>query len=52
MLAHSALGPLDRLRTNQDRAVSPTEPVIRNVSDTARWAAVYRSQKSLGPLTR
>ena len=25
---------------------SPAEPLIRNVSDTARWVAVYRAQES------
>ncbi len=29
--------------------MSATEPVIRNVSDTARWAAVYRAQESERP---
>ena len=26
--------------------MSPTEPVLRNISDTARWAAVYRARES------
>jgi methyltransferase (TIGR00027 family) len=32
-----------------DVLVSPTEPLIRNVSDTARWAAVYRARESARP---
>jgi methyltransferase (TIGR00027 family) len=29
--------------------VSPDEPLIRNISDTAQWAAVYRAQESERP---
>jgi methyltransferase (TIGR00027 family) len=29
--------------------VSQTEPLIRNISDTARWAAVYRARESERP---
>jgi methyltransferase (TIGR00027 family) len=30
-------------------APSPSEPLIRNVSDTARWVAVYRAQETERP---
>jgi O-methyltransferase involved in polyketide biosynthesis len=26
--------------------LEPREPLIRNISDTARWAAVYRARES------
>lgn len=26
--------------------MSQTDPLIRNISDTARWAAVYRARES------
>jgi len=29
--------------------VNPTEPLIRNISDTARWVAVYRARESERP---
>jgi methyltransferase (TIGR00027 family) len=29
--------------------LSPAEPLIRNISDTAQWAAVYRAQESERP---
>ena len=29
--------------------MSPTEPLIRNISDTARWVAVYRARESERP---
>jgi len=29
--------------------LSPTEPLIRNISDTARWVAVYRARESERP---
>ncbi|HKW51509.1 MAG TPA: class I SAM-dependent methyltransferase, partial [Candidatus Eisenbacteria bacterium] len=30
--------------------MSPTEPLIRNISDTARWVAVYRARESERPV--
>ena len=29
--------------------MSETEPLIRNISDTARWAAVYRARETERP---
>lgn len=29
--------------------MTPTEPLIRNVSDTARWVAVFRAMESERP---
>jgi methyltransferase (TIGR00027 family) len=30
-------------------SVSPSEPLVRNISDTARWAAVYRARETERP---
>ena len=35
--------------TEIDPGVSPAEPLIRNISDTARWVAVYRARESERP---
>jgi O-methyltransferase involved in polyketide biosynthesis len=29
--------------------VTPSEPLVRNISDTARWAAVYRARETERP---
>jgi methyltransferase (TIGR00027 family) len=34
---------------NYGEPMSETEPVIRNISDTARWAAVYRARETERP---
>lgn len=35
--------------TSQSSAAAPTEPLIRDVSDTARWVAVYRARETERP---
>src|SRR5205807_9545136 len=41
------IGSRDEIRSS--RPVSQTEPLIRNVSDTALWAAVYRAAETERP---
>ncbi len=40
---------LFRIRLAKRDLVSQTEPLIRNISDTARWAALYRARESERP---